>query len=55
MYGWGEELMGESVLGLYNSIATLPLLLSLIHLILRSNTGSIVQQQGREENLHCTV
>lgn len=56
MYGWGEELVGESVPGLYDSIATFSLLLTLINLILRSNAEfPFLQQQGREEILPCTV
>lgn len=48
--------MGESVLGLYNDIATFSLLLTLINLILRCNVEfPFLQQQGREEILPCTV
>ena len=56
MYGWGEELMGESVLGFHNGTATFSLVLTLINLILRSNAEfPFLQQQGRDAILPCTV
>lgn len=48
--------MDESVLGLYNGVATFSLLLTLINLILRSNAEfPFLQQQGRDLALHSVM